>query len=83
VLAGRDAIEVGKALNEEGIVVRAGHRCAQPTLRRLGLEQTVRPSLASYNTDQEVDELVDAPCRVFSRGMSLPWRTRDRGNRQA
>jgi cysteine desulfurase / selenocysteine lyase len=66
VLAGRDAIEVGKALNEEGIVVRAGHRCAQPTLRRLGLEQTVRPSLASYNTDQEVDELVDAVRRVAS-----------------
>jgi cysteine desulfurase/selenocysteine lyase len=66
VLAGRDAIEVGEALNEEGIVARAGHRCAQPILRRLGLEQTVRPSLASYNTDQEVDELVDAVRRIAS-----------------
>jgi len=34
VLAGRDVIEVGKALNEEGIAVRAGHRFAQSILRR-------------------------------------------------
>lgn len=66
VLAGRDVIEVGKALNEEGIAVRAGHRCAQPILRRLGLEQTVRPSLALNNTDQVVDELVDAVRRIAS-----------------
>jgi cysteine desulfurase/selenocysteine lyase len=59
VLAGHDVIEVGKALNREGIAVRAGHHCAQPILRRLGLEQTVRPSLAFYNTVQEVDVLVD------------------------
>jgi cysteine desulfurase / selenocysteine lyase len=64
VLAGHDEIEVGKALNEEGIAVRAGHHCAQPILRRLGLEQTVRPSLAFYNTVQEVDALVDAVRRI-------------------
>ena len=64
VLAGHDEIEVGKALNEEGIAVRAGHHCAQPILRRLGLEQTVRPSLAFYNTVQEVDVLVDAVRRI-------------------
>jgi cysteine desulfurase/selenocysteine lyase len=64
VLAGRDEIEVGKALNEAGIAVRAGHHCAQPILRRLGLEQTVRPSLAFYNTVQEVDVLVDEVRRI-------------------
>jgi cysteine desulfurase/selenocysteine lyase len=64
VLAGHDEIEVGKALNQEGIAVRAGHHCAQPILRRLGLEQTVRPSLAFYNTIQEVDVLVDAVRRI-------------------
>jgi cysteine desulfurase / selenocysteine lyase len=64
VLAGHDEIEVGKALNQEGIAVRAGHHCAQPILRRLGLEQTVRPSLAFYNTTQEVDVLVDAVRRI-------------------
>ncbi len=36
VLAGHDPLEVGKALNAEGIAVRAGHHCAQPVLRRLG-----------------------------------------------
>ncbi len=50
--------EVGKALNEEGIAVRTGHHCAQPILRRFGVESTVRPSLAFYNTCADVDTLV-------------------------
>jgi len=58
VLAGYTTEEVGKALNEEGIAVRIGHHCAQPILRRFGLETTVRPSLALYNTFDEVDRLV-------------------------
>jgi cysteine desulfurase/selenocysteine lyase len=58
VLAGYSTEEVGKALNEEGIAVRTGHHCAQPILRRMGLETTVRPSLAFYNTFDEVDQLV-------------------------
>ena len=58
VLAGYSTDEVGKALNEEGIAVRTGHHCAQPILRRMGLETTVRPSLAFYNTFEEIDRLV-------------------------
>jgi cysteine desulfurase/selenocysteine lyase len=58
VLDGYSTEEVGKALNEEGIAVRTGHHCAQPILRRFGLEATVRPSLAFYNTCEEVDRLV-------------------------
>ncbi|MEI7772425.1 MAG: family 2A encapsulin nanocompartment cargo protein cysteine desulfurase, partial [Chloroflexales bacterium] len=58
VLAGYSTEEVGRALNEEGIAVRSGHHCAQPILRRFGLEATVRPSLAFYNTCQEVDHMV-------------------------
>ncbi|HOE43717.1 MAG TPA: family 2A encapsulin nanocompartment cargo protein cysteine desulfurase, partial [Rhodoferax sp.] len=58
VLAGYSTEEVGNALNEEGIAVRTGHHCAQPILRRMGLEATVRPSLAFYNTFEEVDRLV-------------------------
>jgi selenocysteine lyase/cysteine desulfurase len=42
----------------EGIAVRAGYHCAQPILRRFGLESTVRPSLALYNTRDECDALV-------------------------
>lgn len=58
VLAGYTTEEVGKALNHEGIAVRTGHHCAQPILRRFGLETTVRPSLAFYNTCEEVDRMV-------------------------
>jgi cysteine desulfurase/selenocysteine lyase len=58
VLKGYSTEEVGKALNEEGIAVRTGHHCAQPILRRMGLETTVRPSLAFYNNFDEVDRLV-------------------------
>ncbi|WP_085316649.1 family 2A encapsulin nanocompartment cargo protein cysteine desulfurase [Derxia lacustris] len=58
VLAGYSTDEVGKALNAEGIAVRTGHHCAQPILRRFGLETTVRPSLAFYNTCEEVDRMV-------------------------
>ena len=51
--------EVGQALNKEGIAVRTGHHCAQPILRRLGVETTVRPSLAFYNTTQDVDKFIE------------------------
>jgi cysteine desulfurase / selenocysteine lyase len=50
VLAGYTTEQVGRALNDEGIAVRTGHHCAQPILRRFGLEATVRPSLASTPT---------------------------------
>ena len=58
VLDGYRTEEVGKALNQEGIAVRTGHHCAQPILRRFGQETTVRPSLAFYNTCEEVDRMV-------------------------
>ncbi len=58
VLDGRRSEDVGAALDREGIAVRAGHHCAQPILRRFGLETTVRPSLALYNTYEDVDALV-------------------------
>jgi cysteine desulfurase/selenocysteine lyase len=64
VLAGHDTLDVGKALDREGIAVRAGHHCAQPILRRFGLEATVRPSLAFYNTCEDVDALVAALKRM-------------------
>jgi cysteine desulfurase/selenocysteine lyase len=56
--------DVGVALNQEGIAVRAGHHCAQPILRRMGVESTVRPSLALYNTYEEIDALVAALLRI-------------------
>lgn len=56
--------EVGQALNKEGIAVRTGHHCAQPILRRFGLESTVRPSLAFYNTCADIDTLVETLYRL-------------------
>ncbi|HEX5364230.1 MAG TPA: cysteine desulfurase [Gallionella sp.] len=51
--------EVGKRLDLAGIAVRTGHHCAQPILARFGLESTVRPSFAFYNTRAEADMLVE------------------------
>ena len=44
--------------------MRAGHHCAQPILRRFGLEATVRPSLALYNTTDDVDALIATLLRI-------------------
>ena len=65
-LDGFKSEEVGAALNQEGIAVRSGHHCAQPILRRFGVETTVRPSLAFYNTTEEVDVLVNVLKRLTS-----------------
>ena len=51
--------EAGKLLDREGIAVRTGHHCTQPSLRRFGVEGTIRPSLAFYNTKDEIDRLAD------------------------
>jgi len=64
VLDGYSTEEVGHALNEEGIAVRTGHHCAQPILRRFGVETTVRPSLAFYNTFDEIDRLLEVVQRL-------------------
>ena len=66
VLAGHSNQDIGVALNRVGIAVRTGHHCAQPILRRFGLESTVRPSLAFYNTHDEVDLLVTTVRRIQS-----------------
>lgn len=60
VLDGFRTEEVGDYLNQNGIAVRSGHHCAQPILRRFGLESTVRASLALYNTHEDIDKLVSA-----------------------
>ena len=68
VLDGFKTEEVGAALNREGIAVRSGHHCAQPSLRRFGVETTVRPSLALYNNYDDIDALVSALRRLQRMG---------------
>ena len=50
--------EVGKRLDSYGIAVRTGHHCAQPVLRRFGYESSVRPTIALYNSPDDIDALV-------------------------
>lgn len=50
--------EVGSRLNSYGIAVRTGHHCAQPVLRHFGYEGSVRPTLALYNSPDDIDALV-------------------------
>jgi cysteine desulfurase/selenocysteine lyase len=66
VLDGVRTEDVGGMLDQEGIAVRSGHHCAQPILRRYGLESTVRASLAPYNTCEDIDALVAALLRIQS-----------------
>jgi cysteine desulfurase/selenocysteine lyase len=52
--------DVAQILDRRGVAVRAGHHCAQPLMRRLGVSATARASFSIYNTEQEVDAFVDA-----------------------
>ena len=56
--------DVGTLLDAEGIAVRAGHHCAQPLMRKLGVAATARASLYLYNTAAEVDCLADGIARA-------------------
>ena len=64
VMDGLRTEDIGRALDQEGIAVRSGHHCAQPILRRFGVESTVRASLAPYNTCEDIDALVDVLLRL-------------------
>jgi cysteine desulfurase / selenocysteine lyase len=52
--------DLSQLLDEEGVAIRSGHHCAQPLMRRLGVVATARASFYLYNTEQEVDALVEA-----------------------
>ena len=67
VLRDIDIVETGRLLDQEGIAVRAGHHCAQPALRALGYEGTVRPTFALYNTQDDVDRLVIALRKIVGQ----------------
>ncbi len=71
VMDGIHPHDVGTILDGQGIAVRAGHHCAQPLMRRLGVPATTRASFAAYNTPQEVDALAAGLLRareIFGAG---------------
>jgi cysteine desulfurase/selenocysteine lyase len=52
--------DVSELINREGVCVRAGHHCAQPLMRHLGVAATARASFAPYTVKADVDALIDA-----------------------
>ncbi len=56
--------DLAQVLDQEGVAIRAGHHCAQPLMRRLGVAATARASFAFYNTAAEVDALCAAVVRA-------------------
>lgn len=59
-------LDMGTLLDRLGIAVRTGHHCAEPLMRRLGVEGTCRASFGLYNTKEEIDTLVQGIKRVQS-----------------
>ena len=57
-------LDMGTLLDRLGIAVRTGHHCAEPLMRRFGVEGTVRASFALYNTHAEIDALAEGITRV-------------------
>jgi cysteine desulfurase / selenocysteine lyase len=63
-VAGAHPHDVAEILGRQGVCVRAGHHCAQPLMRRLGVGATSRASFAVHSTREDVDRLVDGLARV-------------------
>lgn len=59
-LAGAHAHDLAQIVDKYGIAIRAGHHCAQPLMRRMGVSSTGRASFALYNTVEEADAFVEA-----------------------
>ena len=60
IVAGMHPHDVAELLNREAVCIRAGHHCAQPLMRRLGVDATSRASFGPYNVAADVDALVAA-----------------------
>jgi cysteine desulfurase/selenocysteine lyase len=56
--------DVAEILGREGVCVRAGHHCAQPLMRRLGVPASTRASFAVHSMREDVDRLIEALATV-------------------
>jgi len=63
-MEGAHAHDVATLLDREGIAVRAGNHCAEPLMRRLGVDSTARASCGIYTTPEEIDRLADTLVKV-------------------
>lgn len=66
VVDGAHAQDIGLLIDQLGVAIRTGHHCAQPVLRRFGVDATCRASFAAYNTPEEIDLFVEALQRVLT-----------------
>ncbi len=66
-IEGIHSYDLGMWLDVRGIAVRTGHHCTQPLMDRLGLEGTIRASFAIYNTDEEIDYLIDSLSQIIKK----------------
>ena len=53
------ATDIGTILDQQGIAIRTGHHCAQPTMKRFGVPGTARASISFYNNEDDIDRLVE------------------------
>jgi cysteine desulfurase/selenocysteine lyase len=65
-LDGAHAHDVATLLDRQGIAVRAGNHCAEPLMRRLGVNSTARASFALYTTHDEIDQLAEGLNKIRS-----------------
>ncbi len=65
-LDGAHPHDIADILGHDGVCVRAGHHCAQPLMRRLGVHATTRASFAVHNSSSDVDRLIEGLGRVRS-----------------
>ena len=52
--------DVAQMMDWDGVQIRAGHHCAQPLMRRLGVSATARASFYIYNNQEDVDRFIDS-----------------------
>lgn len=67
LIDGLHPYDVGMMLDAQGIAVRTGHHCAQPLMKRFGIEGTVRASFALYNTKNEIDRFIGSLDKIISK----------------
>lgn len=66
-IEGVHPLDVASLLDLENIAIRSGHLCAQPILRRFGLQSAMRASFGIYNSEEEVDRFIDSLKRIVLR----------------
>ena len=69
--------DVGVHLDLDGIAVRTGHHCCQPVMDRLCIPATARASLATYNTREDVDAMVESLLRLTKKQLTGPTKSKE------